>query len=61
MEATFVKRIVVDDPHFGHPVNIDIYKEDGALMFGIEALVGTDDTILSPYGNGELRLIGSKE
>lgn len=61
MEAKFVKRIVVDDPDFGHPVNMDIYKEDGGLMFGIETLIGTEDPVISPYGNGEIPLIGSKE
>lgn len=55
MQARFVTTITVNDPNFGHPVNLDVYKEDGGMMFATESLYKMmDDPIISPYGNGEL-------
>jgi hypothetical protein len=57
MEVKFIQDIVVNDPDFGNPVTLHLYKEDGGLMFATESIFDSvDDKIISPYGNGELNI-----
>jgi hypothetical protein len=61
VNAIFVTTIQVNDPHFDHPVFLDVYKEDGGMLLAIESLFDTmGEKAISPYGNGPLDRTGKE-
>ena len=56
MKATYVTTVVVVDPDNNLEVSVQIFKEDGGGMFGVDEsfIANTDEPIVSPFGNGEL-------
>lgn len=57
--AQFVQHIQVTDPDTGNQVGMDIYKEKGGGMIGLDSsyLENDEQPVVSPYSNGELNLL----
>lgn len=58
-KAKLVTQITVIDPDTQAEVIINIYKEEGGGMIGIdESYIDTEQPVFSPFdGNGELEII----
>jgi len=57
MNAQFVQKVKVTDPHFGTTITLNVYKEDSGLIFATEELFShANEPLISPYGNGTISL-----
>lgn len=53
VKAKFVQKISVIDPDTGNKVDMEIYKEEGGGIFGVDAsYLDLEEPVLSPFGNG---------